>query len=305
MSFSGKVKRELSEIAPNSVSALSLELAALISYARKDFSRRCLLQTEHRFVIDRAIDFLVETCAPILTLTTSRAHGRSGAVLYSLFAQHPQDFDKIQSFLKDISLEKRTAEGLDTQDAAVFLRGSFLACGSMNNPNQRYHLEFVTAEDLQAHMLSHILVQAGFPVRIVKRGNYHILYFKDSYCMEDLLTYMGATNASLHMMNIKVLKDVRNKVNRVTNCETANIDKTVTAAMKQIGDIKVIADKKGLDALPNHLREVALLRIQNPDLSLEELAKCVRPPLSRSGIYHRFKKISEIAQYCKKSSNKN
>lgn len=178
--------------------------------------------------------------------------------------------------------------------ASAFLKGVFLICGSVVDPVKDYHFEFVSPHIKLGQDLADFLVELGFePKTIVRKGNF-VVYFKDSEQIEDILTLMGAVRSSLELMNVKVYKDLRNKVNRVTNCETANIGKTVDAATLQIEAIKRIIAAKGYDYIPEELREVAKIRLDNPDSSLRELAKIAK--ISRSGVNHRLRRIIEISE---------
>lgn len=132
------------------------------------------------------------------------------------------------------------------------------------------------------------------PKRTVRRNDY-LLYYKESENIEDLLTYLGAPKSSLELMEVKIVKELRNRVNRATNCETANISKTVNAALSQIEDIRLIEASGGIGSLDEELRELARLRLQNPDMSLRELGKALTSPISRSGVNHRLRRISEYA----------
>ena len=136
----------------------------------------------------------------------------------------------------------------------------------------------------------------GFSPKYVVRKGAHVVYFKASEQIEDLLTFMGAQNAALEIMNLKVFKDFRNKANRITNCETANIDKTVAASSTTLRAIALLRGRHALDTLPDSLREAARLREENPDLALKELAALFDPPLSKSGLSHRMKKLEELAR---------
>jgi len=177
-----------------------------------------------------------------------------------------------------------------------FLRGAFLVCGALSDPARGYHLEFDAgtlnlSRDLSA-LIGENLVQ---PKITVRRGS-HIVYYKESENIEDILTYMGATKSTVEMMNAKILKDVRNRVNRRTNCETANIDKTVAASAEQVEDIELIYKQRGREYLSDDLRTLADLRLENPELSLRELGEMLEPNLTRSGVNHRMSKLSQMAE---------
>ncbi|MBR5202963.1 MAG: DNA-binding protein WhiA [Clostridia bacterium] len=184
----------------------------------------------------------------------------------------------------------------------AFLKGVFLTCGTINDPNKNYHMEFVVpylnlSRDLKLFINDYDQLSVE-PKSIVRNSN-HVIYFKDSEAIEDLLTVMGAVNSSLEIMGVKMYKDMRNNVNRRLNFENANLDKTLDASTKQIDAILHIKNKVGLSYLSEDLREIAELRYENPDMSLRELGDLLKTPLSRSGVNHRLSKICSIAKQIK------
>ena len=187
------------------------------------------------------------------------------------------------------------SEIIATNSLGVFTAGVFLACGSVNDPNKEYHLEFACPEEQLALQLATLLGDIGVTAKTVVRRGQHIVYIKGSESIEDTLTFIGASQCTLELMNTKIYKDIRNKANRIANCDAANIDKVVKAAMKQIEDIKLIDNAVGLDTLSDELREVAQLRLDNIDMSLQEIGETLNEPISRSGVNHRFKKLAKIA----------
>jgi len=187
------------------------------------------------------------------------------------------------------------SEIIATNSLGVFTAGVFLACGSVNDPNKEYHLEFACPEEQLALQLATLLGDIGVTAKTVVRRGQHIVYIKGSESIEDTLTFIGASQCTLELMNTKIYKDIRNKANRIANCDAANIDKVVKAAMKQIEDIKLIDNAVGLDTLSDELREVAQLRLDNIDMSLQEIGETLSEPISRSGVNHRFKKLAKIA----------
>lgn len=178
---------------------------------------------------------------------------------------------------------------------AAFLRGAFLACGTVTSPQKDYHLEFSVPYRTLSRDFMRFLEEMDINPKLVERKGYQIIYFKESESIEDLLTCMQAVQSSLMLMNIKIYKDFRNKANRITNCETANITKTVAAAGAQLDAIARIKAANAFDSLPDELRELALLREENPEMSLRELGESLRMPLSRSGVNHRLKRLIRIA----------
>ena len=191
---------------------------------------------------------------------------------------------------------KFISENIDINNLPAFLIGLFLASGSVIDPNKEYHLEFVTPFSEIAEEIKNLLIHVGVSVKLSERKGFYIVYLKESESIEDLLTYMGATMSSLEIMNVKILKDVRNKANRISNCDTANIEKSIAAAAKQVDDIEFIEKTIGFGSLSEDLREIAEIRLENPDYSLRELGQALEKPISRSGVNHRMKKLSAIAE---------
>lgn len=183
----------------------------------------------------------------------------------------------------------------EPDEANAYIRGAFLGSGSISDPEKNYHMEFVANNEDYAYELSDLINSMGFNSKIVARKNYFVVYLKESEQISDLLTIMGANNAMFALQNAKIMKDMRNKVNRIVNCETANLSKTVDAAVRQVESILIIQKTIGINKLPQNLQEIALLRLENEDMSLKEIGENLHPPLGKSGVNHRFKKIEEIA----------
>ncbi len=188
------------------------------------------------------------------------------------------------------------SEIIATNSLGVFTAGVFLACGSVNDPSKEYHLEFACPDEGLASQLATLLHDIGVTAKTMIRRGQNIVYIKGSESIEDTLTFIGAPQCTLELMNMKIYKDIRNKANRIANCDAANIDKVVKAAMKQIEDIKLIDRAVGLDNLSDELREVAQLRLDNIDMSLQEIGETLSEPISRSGVNHRFKKLAKMAE---------
>lgn len=230
---------------------------------------------------------------------------RSGTVLYIYEINEPD-------IISDIFHKYKLSEGermidseiIATSSLGVFTAGVFLACGSVNDPSKEYHMEFTVPEEGIARQLSILLGDIGVTAKTVIRRGQHIVYIKGSESIEDTLTFIGAQQCTLELMNVKIYKDVRNKANRIANCDAANIDKVVDAAMKQIEDITYIQQTKGLDYLSEELRELAELRLDNVDMSLKEIGDTLSEPISRSGVNHRFRKIAKIAEELRNGGGK-
>ena len=184
----------------------------------------------------------------------------------------------------------------DTESKRAFLRGAFIACGSFTDPQKSYQFELVTQHRWQAEELRGLMADFGIQAHIMERRDRFVVYLKDGSAIVDILNVIGAHKALMEFENIRILKEMRESVNRKVNCETANIEKAVKAAGKQLEDIELIRQEMGLDNLPESLREICEIRIQNPEIGLSELGNLMTPPLGKSGVNHRFRKLSSIAQ---------
>jgi len=177
----------------------------------------------------------------------------------------------------------------------AFIRGSFLGSGSINDPNKKYHIEISLENKQYANILKNILNEFDITFKELERKSSYSLYSKDGEEISKFLALIGASKAVINFEEIRVIRDIRNNVNRKVNCETANLNKTVNAAVRQIEDIKFIYKSKAEDKLSDNLKEIANLRMENPDISLVELGKLLKEPIGKSGVNHRLKKIQEIA----------
>ena len=178
----------------------------------------------------------------------------------------------------------------------AFLRGAFMASGSISDPNKSYHFEIVARTLQQAQLLTELMNSFEADAKIVERKNHYVAYVKEGSQIVDMLNVMEAYVSLMNLENVRILKEMRNTVNRKVNCETANINKTVSAAVKQIEDIRKIQSRMGFDELPESLREMAELRLQYPDATLKELGEYLDPPVGKSGVNHRLRKLSAIAE---------
>lgn len=210
-----------------------------------------------------------------------------------------EDTDRIMQTFKWNRLEGATTNGLILQNTCckrAFIRGAFLAGGSMSDPNKSYHFEIVCHTLEQAKQLQGVMQSFDTDAKIVERKSHHVVYLKEGSQIVDMLNVMEAYVALMNLENVRILKEVRNTINRKVNCETANINKTVNAAVKQVEDIELIRERIGLDNLPDNLREMALLRLEYPEATLKELGNYLEPPVGKSGVNHRLRKLSAIAE---------
>jgi DNA-binding protein WhiA len=178
-----------------------------------------------------------------------------------------------------------------------YLRGAFLGAGSVNRPEGNYHLEIITNSLEYAQSLAGVMNKfSGIQSKVGSRKKMHFVYLKESEQIVAFLNIIGAHQALLNFENIRIVKGMRNQVNRLVNCETANLNKTVNASLKQVENIRLIDETLGLDKLPLRLQDIARLRLQNPDVSLKELGELMDPPIGKSGVNHRMRKIEEIGE---------
>ena len=176
----------------------------------------------------------------------------------------------------------------------AFIRGAFLSGGTVIDPRKNYNLEIVTPYMGLSRDMQKVLRETGFEFKSVVRKSKYVLYLKNSESISDFLTYMGAFKAQMELLNIKIEKEIRNDFNRAANSETANLEKTITASVQQVRAIEEIKKTIGIDSLPDDLREIADLRLKHKELSLSELGALMNPPLSKSGVNHRMKKLMNL-----------
>lgn len=202
-----------------------------------------------------------------------------------------REIDGIMSL--DYSIDKDLISTDET--CRAYIRGAFLGGASISNPEKTYHLEFVTHSLEYAEDLSKLINKFGLNSKVIQRKNSYIVYLKEGEQIVDLLNIIGAHSALLELENIRIMKEMRNNVNRLVNCETANLSKTVNAAVRQVESIRLIEREIGLQRLPKNLREIAELRLNYPDESLKELGEMLDPVVGKSGVNHRLRKIEKIA----------
>lgn len=179
-------------------------------------------------------------------------------------------------------------------EPAAYLAGAFLGSGSVSNPQKNYHLEIILSKKEFSQYVSNLLNRFSLTAKITMRRDACVVYIKEAKEIVDFLALIGANSAVLEMENVRIIKGIRNNVNRAINCENANIDKTVRASMKQLQDIRLIDEQMGLDSLPAALKEIAILRLDYPDANLRELSELADS--SKSGVNHRIRKLAQIAE---------
>ncbi|ABB15154.1 DNA-binding protein WhiA [Carboxydothermus hydrogenoformans] len=303
MSFARETKEELAHIIPQKSCCQRAELGAYV----KMLGDLGISNKKLKLSLKTPLSFLARKILILLknngfkTKTLVQDHGRLSQknFYYIEVEEHVDELLKEYGFIDEKgNLSNRINENYIKNDCCrrSFLRGVFLAGGSLNDPAGDYHLELNLPDEAFARQVSKVLQKYHFTFRLLKRKTAPFLYLKDAEQILSFLSLIGAHQSLLKFENVRVVKEVRNQVNRLVNCETANIKKAVKTAVKQIKDIEYIAEKIGLDNLEPALKEIALLRLDNPDLSLKELGSLLTPPLTKSGVNHRFRKLELIAE---------
>ena len=296
MSFSSDVKSEISKTENISSCCLHAQVYGLVLFAH--FSKYNLsITTENIDVFSLYLSYLRDYC--LVEPTVSDSGTKKMTAYIKSDSDKEKVFERFGHSSKEATLRINRANISDECCASAFLRGVFLSCGTVTDPERGYHLEFVVPYKRLCTDLMKFMDELNLrPKYIVRKGN-HIIYFKDSESIEDILAIIGAQDASLYVMGIKIEKDVKNKVNRKLNFEMSNITKTVDAAQIQVDAIEYIESKTGISSLPDNLQKIAYLRLENPESSLSDLCKLSDEPISRSGINHRLSRIVEIADKLK------
>ncbi len=297
MSYAYDVKMELCQTVPPDRERQHAQLYGMLLFGRFFGYQQILMRTEHEQVATLCAS-LIQTLFSLRTQAQALAHPKGRAFFeIELKEDWAARLFEYFGYAPDIISLRINRANMGTEESLRdFVRGAFLSCGTVINPDKDYHLEFAVPHLNLGKDLLFLLKEQGFSPKYVRRGGKYVLYFKDSAQIEDVLTYMGAVRQSLELMNLKVYRDLRNTANRVTNCETANIDKTVNAAAEQVAAIRKLMKNGRYDRLPGQLHEVARLRLAHPEMSLRELGTLLSEPLSRSGINHRLKRIVAFAK---------
>lgn len=311
MSFSTNVKDELLALELCGVPARRAELMALLhmtgSLRLTGGALKLIVNTDHSGVARRTLALVrsfYEVDAEILVMKKQRLNKHNS---YSLeLAGDCMEIMKSVGLLSPGATNPyRVVKTIDKrlirsrQEKHAFLRGAFLGAGSLSNPERGYHLEFVTHSAELANGLQELLTGLDIKCRAIERKGAEVVYIKEGEAIVELLTMMGAHTALLNFENVRVYKQVRNDVNRALNCETANLDKTLSASFDQLSAIRYIEKVQGLEHLSDALREVAEVRLQSPEASLLELSVKLSNGLSKSGVNHRLRKLMEYATHLK------
>ncbi len=288
MSFSLATKESVCKVAIGKPCCIDAEIMGFLLFAGRFFDGEIRISSESNEVLKRIAVLVKRSChSPALVEKSKNG--------YFCVLPHKKLIDMILQYeTSDKTLEELFA----TNDCckSSFLRGAFLGGGILIDPEKNYNLEFVTPSMSVRRDFAELLNGMGLDFKMTERKTNFVLYSKQSDTICDLLTMIGAHSAQMKIINVKIEKEMRNEWNRVANSENANFDKVITASVRQIQAIEKIESRIGIDSLPAELQEVALLRKANKDLSLEELGKKMTPPLTKSGVNHRLRRILDIAE---------
>ena len=310
MSFSSSVKDELSRQMPGARHCQIAETAAILSLCgRVKISASdhfwIEIHTENVAVARKYFTLLKKTfnIRTDVSIRSGMNHGRSRT--YIVAVREHEEALKVLQAVKLINTQGEIGENLSLirnvvlQNACcrrAFIRGAFLAAGSISAPEKFYHFEIVCPTEPKAEQLKNIIATFDIEAKIVPRKKYYVVYIKEGSQIVDILNVMEAPVSLMELENIRIVKEMRGSVNRQVNCETANINKTVSAAVKQIEDIRFIQSVAGLSGLPESLQEMARIRLERPEATLKELGEALEPPVGKSGVNHRLRKLSLVAE---------
>lgn len=308
MSFSGEVKEELSNQVSASRHCCVAEIAAIISCCGdvkyKNHELYCLkVHTENLTVARKYFMLIKKTFQIKADIQIKRNVTLKKSRNYFIYIRSRKDVEKVLKATKLLCADGKLSKELipnhlviqNTCCKRAFIRGVFLAGGSIANPSKTYHFEIVLGSEAQAVLIAKVIRTFQIDAKVIMRKKYFVVYVKEGAQIVDLLNIMEAHIALMNLENVRILKEMRNSINRKVNCETANINKTVVAATKQMDDILYIQKMVGLGELDDGLEKIARLRIEQPDASLKELGEMLLPPLGKSGVNHRLRRISKIA----------
>lgn len=330
MSFSGEVKEELMKHTPPARHCQLAELASILHFCGSHTAaegsnnlqneekksifnvEKLLIQAENEAVIRKCFTLLKKTFN-INTSVNEKRVGKSGKAgagtgakprAYEIELTDPSKIKQVlqatkfmdgEGHLRDMKAPVSAILIKNSCCQRAFLRGAFLASGSMSDPGKSYHLEIVCTNLFQAEQIQSILLAFEVEARIVQRKKYQVVYMKDGTGISDFLNIVEAHVSLMNFENFRIVKEMRNSVNRRVNCETANIGKTVSASTRQAEDILLLQQKYGFENLPESLREMAEVRLAYPDAPLRELGEYLDPPVGKSGVNHRLRKLGELA----------
>jgi len=290
LSYAARVREEIAKTRPFRSKHYKSFCYGLLLMGKRFDRQSAVLATEH-LPVSKLYGFAIRDMIGVRAAFTEQRTLRS-KTLYTIALTDQGDLARLMGVFSHA--EGAPNRALMRGDALpLFLAGTFLSCGTITEPTRGYHLEFLPPSDELCDLLFELLSTVGYPPKSTVRRGQTVLYYKESEPIEDLLAMMGAVKCSLELMELKIYRDLRNRANRATNCETANIDKLVRTSQKQLAEIETLRESGALETLPPELGAMARLREEHPEASLAELAEL--SGVSRSGVNHRLRRLSEAA----------
>ncbi len=309
MSFASNVKEELLRLPLGKNCCMLSELSALTqtsgSLSLRGGGRVRVTWRVESAALARRIFLLIRSRLGLTPTLHFVQHNRLGGQRTCVLTLEDQDAEKLLLALHmmeqdengTISLKRTAPRHSMTRQCCrrAFLRAAFLGSGTMSSPEKGYHFEWIAADDALCQTLRRLLEKSGLPVHEHVRKGQHVLYLKGAQQIADALTLMGASGAMLQMENVRIQKQMRGEANRASNCDEHNTERMVTASQQQVDAIKLISIHRGLSSLPPALEQIARTRLEHPDLSLSELGQMLEPPVGKSGVNHRMRRLQMIA----------
>ncbi len=294
MSYSTIAKNELCGVVPKSECCRLAEAYGLLLYSKLLSEGHDSYATDNRAIAVLMGETAASVCGVYADVLTFPQSGKSGGKYVVKIPNASQKKMICATFVG-------AGRGILDRECCVaaFLRGVFLVCGTVTDPKKDYHMEFLTGSERRSDILYDTLVRAGIRGHKLQRGDRWLLYIKDADDIISLMKLMGASYATQHIVTTRDMRNFRNDANRRVNCDQANIDRTLSASEQQCAAIRKLIEVRGFQGIPPELRELAGLRLENPEMSLRELSEILSEPISRSGVNHRLKKLMELADETK------
>lgn len=307
MTYSSMAKSELCRIRPESACCQLAEAYGLLLYAKLLSDGHNSYSTDNSAIAHLIGETAASVCgvyADVLTLPKHKSSAGNTVSSGNRFAVRIPNAE--QKKLMCAAFAGGNGSILEKECCInAFLRGAFLVCGTVTDPMKDYHMEFLAGSERRGDILAGAMERVGIRAHRLNRNERCVVYVKDVDGIMELMTRMGAPYAAGHVAQTRVVRDCRNNANRRVNCDQANIDRTLSASEQQCAAIRKLIEGRGLEAIPQELREIAALRLENPDMSLRELSESLSEPISRSGVNHRLKKLMEMAEEKKRKAKRN
>lgn len=300
MSFSGNIKEELEKIIVPARHCQLSELAAIYDFCCKkseENSDKMVISSENELAVRKCFTLLKKTFNMNKDFSWDDCKDSRKGASYRIVIEEKEIVERVRNAISTTMYNPKSC------CKRAYIRGAFLAAGSVSDPNKSYHFEIVCQDESRAQFLAEMLLSFEIDAKVITRKNHFVLYVKDGTGIVETLNVMGAHVALMDFENTRILKEMRNSVNRKVNCETANIGKTITAAQRQIEDIRILMDSPLYRTLPDTLKSMAQMRTTYPDYSLKELGELFVPPLGKSGVNHRLRKLGELASVVKEEND--